>query len=132
MQEFQKEEGKRITKMQGEKKTEIAKLQQQNSAAIKQRDQQIKALYDSKVILQKQLEQTTTDLGNMTTQYLDACKHFSIADWIRELENNSNDVVRSLYPLQNLLCEHQHLDDVYITCIMQRAFHLIWQRQHAG
>jgi hypothetical protein len=91
--------------MEQDRRAEITQLQQQHSAATKQRDQQIKVLHDGKKSVQKQLEQVTRDLGKVTAQYLAVCKNVSIAAWTRQLKDDSGVVVRPLCQLGGLMCE---------------------------
>ncbi|NJR42649.1 MAG: hypothetical protein HC767_08245 [Akkermansiaceae bacterium] len=113
LQEFQAGEHKRTAKIDQAKKAEIAQLQQQHAAATKKRDQQIKALFDSKNVAQKRLEQVSLELEQVTTQCLAAGKEASIAGWIREIEDNSGDTVWKLCPVAFLMYEflslHMHV-----------------------
>ena len=94
---MQNNEEKQIAKLQQAQKAEIVRLQQQHASVTKKRDQQIKALFDSKNILQKKLDQADVDLKQVTNQYLAAAKEATIAGWIREIEDDSGDTVRPLH-----------------------------------
>lgn len=76
-------------KLESEKKAEISQMQQQHAAVVKKRDQQVKALFDSKNSIQQQLERTHAELEQTRTQYAAAAKDSSIAGWIRELEDDT-------------------------------------------
>lgn len=89
LQDFQKSEDKLSAKMEEAKRAEIAQLQQHHGQATKKKDQQIKALSDTKSIIEKRLEQVSLQLDKVTDLCIAAGKDTSIATWIRELENDS-------------------------------------------
>ena len=92
--------------MEQTKKAEIVELQQQHATTTKKRDQQIKALFDSKILIEKKLDQALLDLKQVTSQYVTANQEVSIAGWIREIEDESGDAVRSLDRTARLMTEH--------------------------
>lgn len=85
------------TKLETERDAAMAKERQQRAQEAKKRDQQIKALYDSNLRLQKELEKAHAGTNKIACRYIEASMTDHGMRWIDELEENTQQIVRTFH-----------------------------------
>lgn len=89
-------------KLETDKDAAMAKERQQRTQEAKKRDQQIKALYDSNLRLQKELDKAHVGTNKIACRFVEASMTDHAMRWIDELEKNTQQLVRIVHMYHNI------------------------------
>lgn len=90
--------------METDRDAAMAKERQQQAQEAKKRDQQVKALYDSTLRLQKELDKAHAGTNTIACRFVEAAMADNSVRWIHELEENTQQLVCAIHFCRATAC----------------------------